>query len=505
MLRERPLAVQFLVLLPLAALPRISAAVSDHGIQWPDEIYQTVEQAHRLAFGYGFRPWEFSDGLRSWALPGALSLVLRSASALGADSGLALMTTVKVVLALLGVAAVGASMLVAWRLGGPTASLLAGGLAVAFPMLLVYGTHPFAETVSAPLVAFAAALALGRGRRAHRGAGVLAALATVVRPQNGIIVLGILVALLMCRGRGAARRYLVAAGVVAVLAGLLDWSTWGMPFASFWRYVEFNAFDGGAGAFGTSSWNYYLRHLLSANGMFVLLVGAGLILAARRAPWLVATVASYLLVHSLVGHKELRFVLPVVPLALGLAGAGLGEALDGALRSRAVSDRGGLGGMRAVWTRPAVLALVALLASAFGYSAGRETFGRLGEPRADLSTTSPWHHVESWNRLLSMAGEQASLCGVAVAPLNIVFTGGYSYLHRDVPLFNGDWKAIRSGQKPPRNANDLIVPDSYPVPAGFHEMRRDGGARLLVREGGCARSSRDSRDLPRPPALRRRP
>lgn len=75
--------------LPLAALLRVSVAVSDHGMPWPDEIYQTAEQAHRLAFGYGFRPWEYTEGLGWWVLPGALSLVMRAAAAFGASSGLA--------------------------------------------------------------------------------------------------------------------------------------------------------------------------------------------------------------------------------------------------------------------------------------------------------------------------------------------------------------------------------------------------------------------------------
>ena len=32
---------------------------------WSDEIFQTLEQAHRLVFGYGIVPWEFRAGARS--------------------------------------------------------------------------------------------------------------------------------------------------------------------------------------------------------------------------------------------------------------------------------------------------------------------------------------------------------------------------------------------------------------------------------------------------------
>src|SRR5690348_10426874 len=40
----------------------------------PDEVFQALEPAHRLVFGYGMVPWEFDYGARSWAL-GALSAI----------------------------------------------------------------------------------------------------------------------------------------------------------------------------------------------------------------------------------------------------------------------------------------------------------------------------------------------------------------------------------------------------------------------------------------------
>lgn len=33
------------------------------GINHPDEVFQTVEQAHRLVFGSGLVPWEFIYGM----------------------------------------------------------------------------------------------------------------------------------------------------------------------------------------------------------------------------------------------------------------------------------------------------------------------------------------------------------------------------------------------------------------------------------------------------------
>lgn len=38
-------------ILLIAAIPRFYSAITDHGIFWPDEIYQSIEQAHRIVFG----------------------------------------------------------------------------------------------------------------------------------------------------------------------------------------------------------------------------------------------------------------------------------------------------------------------------------------------------------------------------------------------------------------------------------------------------------------------
>ena len=43
----------FYALLVACALLRFIVAVADQGLIWPDEIYQSVEPAHRLVFGIG--------------------------------------------------------------------------------------------------------------------------------------------------------------------------------------------------------------------------------------------------------------------------------------------------------------------------------------------------------------------------------------------------------------------------------------------------------------------
>src|SRR2546423_190182 len=63
--------------LGIGAALRLWLAVHDDGLYWPDEIYQSLEPAHRLVFGYGMVAWEFIEGARNWALPALVAAVIK--------------------------------------------------------------------------------------------------------------------------------------------------------------------------------------------------------------------------------------------------------------------------------------------------------------------------------------------------------------------------------------------------------------------------------------------
>src|SRR5262245_7624631 len=125
------------LILVLAALPRVWAAVYDQGIFWPDEIFQTLEPAHRFAFGYGFASWEFQDGARSWLFPGCIGIIWKLAVWLGVTSGPALVILAKVVMVALSLGGIYAAIRLSEALAGPVAALFVGVLTATFPASLV--------------------------------------------------------------------------------------------------------------------------------------------------------------------------------------------------------------------------------------------------------------------------------------------------------------------------------------------------------------------------------
>jgi MFS family permease len=458
---ERWLAIAAAIVLVLSAVPRLWAAWFDQGIFWPDEIYQSLEQGHRLAFGYGTKPWEFVRGARSWVFPGLLAGLLRVGALFGLDSGRSLVLFAKTTMALISVAGVYLSMRLARSFAGRFAALIAGLFSGFFSAGILIGSRCLAETVSGPLLIAVVLLAMRSGPRVQIAAGALAGLSIYLRYQSGLIAVGVLAITLSERRIRDAMYYGVAAGVVGVLGGLLDWFTWGMPFHAFKMYLWFNLFKS-ADKFGAYPFGYYADVAWTISGPALLVIVVGLIFSARLAPRLLALVAGYVLIHCVVPHKEFRFLMPIMPIALALSAAGLVDALRR---------------VRAGMTSAVLLAIGS--AAFMGFQATQLTWEKIGFP-SDRGARSPWHSGEGLNRLLWSLGPKDDLCGVMVTGESFGWTGGYSYLHRDVNMFAGTSEPERAA------ANYLIALATEPAPDGYRKVGAEREFVLHRRDGGCA-------------------
>src|SRR5487761_1150189 len=102
---ERWLGVTALALvLAVGAGLRAWLALHDDGIYWPDEIYQSLEPAHRLVFGYGLQAWEFIAGARNWAFPGTIAVLLKLCTVIGLDRPWQYLAAIKLAFVGVGVA-----------------------------------------------------------------------------------------------------------------------------------------------------------------------------------------------------------------------------------------------------------------------------------------------------------------------------------------------------------------------------------------------------------------
>lgn len=448
------------MLLFLAAVPRLWAAWCNQGVFWPDEIFQSIEQAHRLVFGYGITPWEFRTGARSWVLPGLIAAVLKLGSVAGISSGEGLVLLAKTSMALISLVGLYLTMRLAAVLAGARAGLLAGAFAGFFPVSLLLSSRCFAEMISIPIVLGSTLLCRDSSRNRQLSAGALAGLGICIRYQNGLIACALLAILVSERRFKDARFFVLGVTCVALLGGMLDWVTWGQPFAAFKKYLWFNLKKSGA-KFGRFPFPYYVTVAWSAVGPAVLLFGVGLVLGAKLAPKLCVMALGYVLIHSLIPHKEFRFIMPVVPILLAVAAAGI---VDQFRRIR----KGGL----------VVTALGAVAAAAMSYQTTQLTWDKLGFP-SDRGGRSPWLSADGINRLLWEAGRKSDNCGLMITGESFGWTGGYTYFHRDVNLYDG------AGEAEQRAANYLIAPrESAPI-SGYAPVSSARDFGLYRRAGTC--------------------
>ncbi|MBK6691278.1 MAG: glycosyltransferase family 39 protein [Myxococcales bacterium] len=473
--------------LALALAPRLWAAFADQGLFWPDEFFQSLEQAHRFAFGYGIVPWEFAEGARSWLFPGLIGLLWKFLSALGVKSAVTLVVAAKLAMVAASVVTAELAMRLALRMAGPRAAILAGTWVALFPATVLFGSKCMTETVSAPLL-LAGALLSHRSAsdrdavswRRLATAGALAGVAVFFRYQNGLVVVGLAGVLFAERRFRDAGAFAAGAAIAGLAGGMLDYVTWGRPFYSFVQYARFHAETGGA-SWGALPFGYYWQTTWRSGGVVMLVVLAGLTLAWRSWGRYVALVGVYFLVHSAVPHKEYRYLLPPVPLALTVAAAGLSMALP--VCAAWVTGRWPSLARRPVAAALAV-ALVVLSVAGFGERAAFMTFGDLGHEdglAAGLAfdNDSPWHAAEGINRLLWAAGAADDTCGVVLKDIPWSSTGGFAYLHRDVPLL------FAFSPRNLRSANVLIARREFQQPKDYREGPESRGFMLFRRDGPC--------------------
>lgn len=454
----------------LAVVLRLVPTVFYPSLNHPDEIFQTLEPAHRLIFGYGLVPWEFVFGARSWLLPGALAGLMRIGSTIGAAPENYL-TLIHVALALLAASTSVCAFLWGRRAFGVWGGILAASLPTFWPDAVYFGARTLSEAVAAPLLVMALYLVDRQtiGARRELGAGLLLGLAASLRLQLAPAIAAIVIWQFFAQKRSAWLKLVGGAAIAVAAAGLLDAATWDYPFQSLWRNFIYNTFYGVSSFYGTEDWSFYPLALLEYwRGFAVLLLALGAI-GARRLPLPLLAASLIFAAHMAVPHKELRFLYPTILLLLIVAGMGLAQlGVWAAARWRIEPAR-----------CSAVLLAVALLAA------------------ASLAATPAYR--ELWQRGHNMiradiaAGKLNGVCGIGAYKSH----GSYTLFHRDVPFYWMQDDADYARDLP--GFNTLVAGEKTPPAPGFQTVRCFGDVCLSQRQGPCA--DLPPTEMPRPAPL----
>jgi GPI mannosyltransferase 3 len=419
-----------------------------------DEIGQYLEQAHRLAFGYGVIPWEYRVGMRSWLMPLLLAGPMKLGGVLAPDS-IAYFYWPKLL-----VAACSLSILWAgWRLGRAVSEIhgwTAMFVAAFWYEFIFFGSHAITEPVAVAAILPAAALLL-TGQPSRRDliiAGFLLGIGVILRFHYGpaVAMIGILALWGHIRDR---LLYLVIGGLIAaVISAGIDLWFGQIPFEWIITNFRFNIVNDVASKFGVSPIYAYSHDYIRYWGLAFIPIFVCMLPAIKYYRGLFWVAVLNVVIHSLIGHKEYRFVFLTTAIFLLLAAIGAAEIAKW-IRQRIAPNAPS-------W---AVFAVVPLW---LGTSAAIASTA----PRKDI-----WNYFNTSMSLASTAGRLPSTCGFAFEHTEFWTSGAFVTLHRDVPFFleRGLAPAARKSGVPlnaTKGYNTLVASETLEglLPKGYRKI-----------------------------------
>ncbi len=265
--------------------------------------------------------WEFKAGIRSSFQPWIAAAVFKAASLAGIHDPFTRAFLLRALTALLALVAIRRFVRVAMeRYDDPSKKAF---------ILLSYGLWfvPFlsvrfsSEGWSAIFLLHALTSVLSSERVRHWAlhAGLFAGLAMVCRPPTGLIVLSLVAWSLVVRRDGwKSAGILLGTSAMVLLCGVvLDSVFYGQPTPSIWNYLKLGFTGDPTIQFDELPWYYYppwiVKYAIPPIG--VLMLVAFVVLLFKRPTHIVVWCAlPYVIIHSLIAHKELRFLYPLAPL-----------------------------------------------------------------------------------------------------------------------------------------------------------------------------------------------
>lgn len=296
----------------VGAALRIIAALYGYGYFAADDIKYAIEPA----WAWLESPdTPYPSPIRLPVLSHGLWLAFRGGRALGIESGANLLRFVYLLLGLYSLVAIPATYTLVRRSfpDRPNAALVAAWLVAVSALMPRLSTRALISVVAIPPLTVG--LGFASGRRLVDGllAAVFIGIACVFRFQLGLVYLGVLVAL------AAQRRHRCLHG--ALLGGALFFGALaiGAPevLETLNRYLRFNASE--SSSFGTAPWyTFVVFFVLLTVPPATIWLARPLWRAARSAPLLSIPLGCFVVVHSLIPHKEERFMFAVLPLFFAL-------------------------------------------------------------------------------------------------------------------------------------------------------------------------------------------
>ncbi|XP_065157206.1 GPI mannosyltransferase 3-like [Atheta coriaria] len=296
----------------------------------PDEYWQSLEVAHKFVYGYGYLSWEWTKGIRSYLHPGIIAIVYKILQLIGVDSTEMLIYVPRLLQATLSAF----SDYCFWKWCGRTKwSMFCIGISWFW---FYTASRTLLNTFETCLTTIALSTFPFQKYSKHEKAEVdstflwVVGLSVAIRPTAAILWLPLCAYQLFTSRIAVSKNllnlYLPVSLLILIGSTAFDSILHGSFVVTWWEFFASNVLDGVGEFYGSHPWHWYLSQGLVA------------VLGVQVVPFLIATVrvlkhrhvfidelallASFtfaIFIYSFMGHKEFRFLMPLLPIALHIS------------------------------------------------------------------------------------------------------------------------------------------------------------------------------------------
>ena len=317
----------FYSIIILAIFLRLFITFFSGGVIHSDEIFQSLERAHGIAFGYGSVPFEFFElNERPMLYPYMISFFMRLFYFF--DFGTVIFL-IRLFHSLLSVSIVVILYLIAKEIYDEKVAFLVAFLSAIWWELLFFAPR----TLPTPLASnfllisiYLLILANRKGSKIMFLSGIFFGLSFMIRFPILVFLLPISLYLIL-KNRKEAVFFVSAFLLMFVIQGVLDLFTWGSFLKSLISFINYDVIQGKSIQFGISPFYYYFIEIIKNwNIAAPLLLLIFFIEGTKKKDehnFIIDMVLLPLILYSLVQHKEYRFIFSTIPFLLLLFAKGV--------------------------------------------------------------------------------------------------------------------------------------------------------------------------------------
>jgi GPI mannosyltransferase 3 len=324
---------QLAIILIGAALVRIVICLFSDNLNHPDENFQIYEQAHRLVFGYGIIPWEFQQSVRSWIVPGIVSLFLYIFKFLNLDNPNIYIPLIKIIIGLFSLIVVYSAYQIGHKLHSIKAGLFAALFCAFWYEIIYFSIRPLSENWAVFFFLPALALAIKPATYRHLVfSGILAGLSLAIRPHYFPVI----IILMIMVGKSSGRKnlgWLITGLILSItFIGLFEKITVGGFYGSYINYFSLAGKYSSTDSIISDKPFIIIKYLGNSSLFISWAVIIASIFIRRHSLYLILMAISIIFLHSLLPLKEyivaIRFVYMAIVLIMIIFGILMAELIS---------------------------------------------------------------------------------------------------------------------------------------------------------------------------------